>query len=64
MIPNLGKVFFTAVRDMRQSQKEYFATRSPAALKASKEKEKVVDKYIEYLNKNGTQEQGERFNDH
>jgi hypothetical protein len=42
------KGFFDLVSEMRQSQKRYFATRNPVALKESKCKEKVVDDYISY----------------
>jgi hypothetical protein len=39
--------FFWAVQAMRKSQKKYFVTRSPDALKEAKAKEKIVDKYID-----------------
>jgi hypothetical protein len=40
--------FFWSVHAMRQSQKKYFATRSPDALKKAKKAEKIVDDYLEY----------------
>lgn len=42
--------FFQLVDDMRKAQKEYFATKSKAALIRSKELEKKVDECIKYLN--------------
>lgn len=45
----LAKViaFETAVREMRQHQREYFKTRSPDALQASKKAERDVDRLLE-----------------
>jgi len=40
------KDFFTAVEHMRERQKVYFMTRSPAALRDAKESEKAVDECI------------------
>jgi hypothetical protein len=37
------KAFARLVNEMRQAQKEYFRTRSPAALERSKQLEKRVD---------------------
>ena len=39
--------FFLLVAQMRVSQKKYFRTRSPSALKAAKNCEAVVDAFIE-----------------
>lgn len=38
--------FFEAVVTMRENQKEYFKTRTPSSLKASKEFERRVDAMI------------------
>jgi len=43
---NSWKDFLLAVERMRECQKEYFRTRSPAALNASKMQEAVVDNCI------------------
>lgn len=40
------KDFIELVRDMRQVQKEYFATRKKTALFAAKEIERKVDEYL------------------
>jgi hypothetical protein len=38
--------FFKAVEQMRNCQKEYYRTRSPAALNASKRYETAIDAFI------------------
>lgn len=38
--------FYDLVREMRQQQKRYFATRDKATLKKSKELEKMIDEEI------------------
>ncbi|MDR2798216.1 MAG: hypothetical protein LBB80_07715 [Treponema sp.] len=59
----LEEAFFWSVYDMRQSQKKYFTTRSPNALKEAKAKEKLVDKYIDYYRNKlaGIPQQGELY---
>jgi hypothetical protein len=48
---------------MRQSQRKYFATRSPKVLGEAKKKEKAVDDYIENHLKDltGIPQQGELY---
>lgn len=45
------RVFFDKVSLMRMKQKEYFKTRSKAALEASKALEREIDNEIERVNK-------------
>ena len=45
------RVFFDKVSLMRMRQKEYFKTRSKAALEASKALEREIDNEIERVNK-------------
>ena len=45
------RVFFDKVSLMRMKQKEYFKTRSKAALEASKALESEIDNEIERVNK-------------
>ncbi len=45
------RVFFDKVSLMRMKQKEYFKTRSKAALEASKVLEREIDNEIERVNK-------------
>lgn len=45
------RVFFDKVSLMRMKQKEYFKTRSKAALEASKDLEREIDNEIERVNK-------------
>ena len=45
------RVFFEKVSLMRMKQKEYFKTRSKAALEASKALEREIDNEIERVNK-------------
>lgn len=48
------KKFLKDVAEMRKLQKEYFRTRSPYVLDASKKQERLVDKEIlELTNNNG-----------
>lgn len=42
-----AREFFDLVSSMRKTQKEYFATRDPAALKRSKQLEHEVDAEID-----------------
>lgn len=48
-------LFFNLVKAMREAQREYFSTRSHAALQKARSLEKNVDAYIkrgdDYLNK-------------
>lgn len=46
-----AKQFFSLVVKLRDKQKEYFRTRTQAALKESKHLEKAVDDEIERVNK-------------
>ncbi|MDR1201983.1 MAG: hypothetical protein LBL58_10200 [Tannerellaceae bacterium] len=48
------------VRKMRQAQKKYFTTKSPAVLREAKELEEKVDKYLEFFSPTGNQ-QGKLF---
>lgn len=45
------RAFFDKVSLMRKKQKEYFKTRSKAALEASKSLEREIDNEIERVNK-------------
>jgi hypothetical protein len=40
--------FFDLVCEMRQSQRKYFLTRSPVALREAKRKDQAVDECIKY----------------
>lgn len=45
-----AKSFFELVSDMRSAQKEFFRTKSQAALSESKQLEKAVDAEIQRVN--------------
>lgn len=45
-----AKTFFQTVALMRKAQKEYFKTKSPQALRYSKEYERIVDTEINRVN--------------
>lgn len=59
--------FFNLVKAMREAQKEYFATRSHAALKKARQLERSVDDYIkrgdDYLNSGQPKQQTINFNE-
>lgn len=47
------RAFFALVAEMRQAQKDYFATRDREVLNRSKSLERQVDKQIESINQPG-----------
>lgn len=58
-----AKTFFTKVALMRKAQKEYFKTRTQAALRNSKALETEIDNEIERVNKIiGTPKQPQQTN--
>lgn len=63
---NCNEPFFRHVERLRSAQKEYFRTRSPEALRASKRLERELDAEIERVNKilNERQNPPLNFNEH